>query len=168
MSSEWDDQTLDKEPNLMTLPAWLSSGDPNFTCPSCGVSYKINAPHTLRFLCPDCLTWLCWKDVELVEIKRQGDPLCPLCGQALISRTNKKTGRSFWGCLDWKKCKGSRQAGAFSVETVSVEIGGRIALWEEFVPDEVTVEWERTDRLRDRIEARERSFGEWLTRRRKV
>ena len=54
------------------------------------------------------------------------------------------------------------------METVSVEIGGRIALWEEFVPDEVTVEWERTDRLRDRLEARERSFDLWLTKRRKV
>ena len=49
-----------------------------------------------------------------------------------------------------------------------MESGGRVALWEEFVPDEVTVEWERTDRMRDRLEARERSFGEWLTKRRKV
>ena len=103
-----------------------------------------------------------------MEIKRQGDPLCPLCGQTLISRTNGKTGRAFWSCLDWKKCRGKRPAGSFGVETVSVESGGRVALWEEFVPDEVTVEWERTDRMRDRLEARERSFGEWLTKRRKV
>ena len=145
----------------MTLPAWLSPDDPNFTCPACGASYKINAPHTLRFLCPGCETWLCWKDVELVEVGKVEIRSCPLCQGTMVSRSGKN-GR-FLGCLGFPKCKGTRPGGGFSVES-----GGRVALWEEFVPDEVTVEWERTDRMRDRLEARERSFGEWLTKRRKV
>ncbi len=151
----------------ITRQPWLTPDNPNYSCPACGASYRFTHPHrTMRWMCPDCGTWLCWQDVEIVEVRRQGAPLCPRCGQTLVNRTNGKTGRSFWGCLDWRVCKGSRPSGSFSVSTVSVEAGGRVAMWREFVPGEVTIEWERTDRMRDRLEAREKTFGEWLTKRR--
>lgn len=34
---------------------------------------------------------------------------CPRCGAALIARTNRQTGQSFYGCSRYPKCRGTRQ-----------------------------------------------------------
>ena len=35
---------------------------------------------------------------------------CPKCGMEMIIRTNRKTGDTFWGCVNFPKCRGTRKA----------------------------------------------------------
>ena len=35
-------------------------------------------------------------------------PLCNLCKQPMVKRTNKTTKEEFWGCSAFPKCRGSR------------------------------------------------------------
>jgi hypothetical protein len=41
-----------------------------------------------------------------VEAKRP--PSCPRCAGAMTLQTNSRDGRTFWGCVDYPTCKGSR------------------------------------------------------------
>lgn len=34
--------------------------------------------------------------------------ICPECGGRMVSRLNKKSNSRFWGCVDFPKCKGTR------------------------------------------------------------
>jgi len=36
-------------------------------------------------------------------------PVCPRCGKAMVTRTNRRNGESFWGCSSYPECKGTRQ-----------------------------------------------------------
>ena len=35
-------------------------------------------------------------------------PRCSACGTMMAKRTTKKDGRSFWGCLNWPRCRRTR------------------------------------------------------------
>ncbi|UNK42393.1 restriction endonuclease [Luteimonas sp. S4-F44] len=35
-------------------------------------------------------------------------PACPSCGAKMVTRTNRRTGRSFWGCAAYPACRGTR------------------------------------------------------------
>lgn len=54
--------------------------------------------------------------VEHVHLNRQpvpvdaGTPACPNCGEAMVLRTSRKEGNTFWGCSTFPKCRGIRQA----------------------------------------------------------
>jgi restriction system protein len=37
-------------------------------------------------------------------------PLCPSCTAAMVRRTNRANGQSFWGCTLYPRCKGTRPA----------------------------------------------------------
>lgn len=34
--------------------------------------------------------------------------LCPDCGSKMLSRKNRQSGESFWGCTKYPECKGTR------------------------------------------------------------
>jgi len=34
---------------------------------------------------------------------------CPECGSKMAERANRKTGETFWGCVDFPKCRGTRK-----------------------------------------------------------
>ena len=36
-------------------------------------------------------------------------PNCPLCGAVMIVRRNRLNHGSFWGCLQWPMCTGTRR-----------------------------------------------------------
>ena len=36
-------------------------------------------------------------------------PECPNCGKPMVARNNSKTGKSFWGCTNFPKCRGTRE-----------------------------------------------------------
>jgi hypothetical protein len=36
-------------------------------------------------------------------------PLCPLCGDDMRKRTNKRDGSEFWGCSMYPQCDGTRR-----------------------------------------------------------
>lgn len=38
-------------------------------------------------------------------------PACPRCGSPMVTRTNKSSGQSFWGCSTFPRCRGTLQAG---------------------------------------------------------
>lgn len=35
-------------------------------------------------------------------------PACPKCGKAMVERSNRKTGQTFWGCSAFPACRGAR------------------------------------------------------------
>jgi ssDNA-binding Zn-finger/Zn-ribbon topoisomerase 1 len=35
-------------------------------------------------------------------------PLCPICGKKMTQRQRNSDKKSFWGCSDYPKCKGTR------------------------------------------------------------
>lgn len=35
-------------------------------------------------------------------------PTCPRCDAAMVERTNRRNGNSFWGCSSWPACRGTR------------------------------------------------------------
>ncbi|MEC4242092.1 restriction endonuclease [Pseudomonas sp. DSV-1] len=45
------------------------------------------------------------------EPQQSNEPSCPLCRKSMVNRTAKSganVGRSFWGCMDFPKCRGVR------------------------------------------------------------
>ena len=43
-------------------------------------------------------------------IKKEADlSVCPQCASKMIERTNRKTGKTFYGCSRYPKCRGTRQ-----------------------------------------------------------
>ena len=45
---------------------------------------------------------------RLLKVATQGDyltPTCPSCGIKLLKRENKKTQSSFWGCVNYPRCR---------------------------------------------------------------
>ena len=46
------------------------------------------------------------------EISADRASRCPLCGDAMVARTGRKTGRPFWGCVRYPACRGKRFAEA--------------------------------------------------------
>lgn len=84
---------------------------------------------------PDAAAFVAGKPVELIDgeallalVKRVqtapstlgavGDPAspaaqtetppCPRCQQTMTKRSNRKTGDTFWGCVDYPRCRGTR------------------------------------------------------------
>lgn len=46
------------------------------------------------------------------EIAADRGSRCPLCGDSMVARTARKTGRPFWGCSRYPACRGKRFAEA--------------------------------------------------------
>ena len=42
---------------------------------------------------------------------RDTTPSCPSCGEAMVLRTNRRDGSSFWGCRKYPACTGTRDIG---------------------------------------------------------
>ncbi|GLQ46691.1 membrane protein [Dyella lipolytica] len=42
------------------------------------------------------------------EVASGAEPLCPICARAMVQRTNRKSGKTFWGCSDYPACHGTR------------------------------------------------------------
>lgn len=49
----------------------------------------------------------------LAQTSRPSNPAsqisCPKCGGEMVKRTNRKTGDTFWGCMKFPKCRGTRK-----------------------------------------------------------
>lgn len=45
---------------------------------------------------------------ELAASAPSASPECPLCGKAMVERSNRKTGQKFWGCSAFPACGGIR------------------------------------------------------------
>ena len=43
-------------------------------------------------------------------------PTCPLCSSMMVNRENRRTGEPFWGCSQFPRCRGTRQATAAAIE----------------------------------------------------
>jgi restriction system protein len=43
-------------------------------------------------------------------VASSAEPLCPICAHAMVQRTNRKSGKTFWGCSDYPACHGTRAA----------------------------------------------------------
>ncbi|MBF9059703.1 hypothetical protein HKCCSP123_10970 [Rhodobacterales bacterium HKCCSP123] len=54
--------------------------------------------------------------VELVKAKQAGNgqdgTRCPACGGDMVARTSRKTGKAFFGCTNFPRCRGSRPSEA--------------------------------------------------------
>ena len=49
-------------------------------------------------------------DSSAEETTESEAPTCPKCGAPMVFRTRKSDGGSFWGCSNYPKCRGIRQA----------------------------------------------------------
>lgn len=38
------------------------------------------------------------------------EPLCPVCGRAMVPRANRRSGKTFWGCSGYPACRSTRVA----------------------------------------------------------
>jgi restriction system protein len=49
-------------------------------------------------------------EIHSEDISEHEPPNCPVCGQVMVKRSNRKTGQEFWGCDKFPACRGTRQA----------------------------------------------------------
>jgi hypothetical protein len=55
------------------------------------------------------------EEIRQAYVRAKSVPACPLCGRAMAIRTQKATGRRFYGCTGFPECRGTmdeRSAGA--------------------------------------------------------